>query len=323
MNIVAMDIGFGDVKIYSNRGYSKEITAVARVTGSTIIQDVNYVDYKDKKYYVFKNAAKLPKDLQVDVENYEGLKFITPIIIKAYEKQVKTKIEVLAVGLSLSMAENSADYVNHISEECGIDKSKIFLLPQGVGCKISYDAYNLDFSDTSKFRDLRSNNYIGIDIGYNTVDVFQVIGKNLSSNTVTGLEQYGVVRVLKALQAEIKRKDQLDLDVPTLKEVLSTGGTVYRGKAIDYTEEIGKLVVSYLIDLLSDIESKFSDSINKMDNIILLGGGAALLKIYENNPELIQALNSAYGSGFVLLPANPEYYNVMGYHLYATKKMKT
>jgi hypothetical protein len=68
------------------------------------------------------------------------------------------------------------------------------------------------------------------------------------------------------------------------------------------------------------IEEKYATTINKMDNLLLIGGGAQILKNYQ---DLIQTeLDKHYKEGFLLIPKNhSEFYNVLGYYLIALKSL--
>jgi hypothetical protein len=54
-----------------------------------------------------------------------------------------------------------------------------------------------------------------------------------------------------------------------------------------------------------------------MDNIIFVGGGAALLNKYKN--DIKEELEKYYKGDFIMIPEMPEFYNVLGYHLAAEK----
>lgn len=316
---IALDAGFGDVKICIDGEVRKEVSAIAEVQKDELLKDDNIITYRGKHYYVFAPATKLPNQKQVNITNFEELKFATPLFIKAIEAQVGKKVEKICLGLSLVMNSRGLEYKEWVSQECNIDIENVSLLPQGVGCKIAYSAYNLNPSDPSKYQDRLSNNYIGVDIGFNTIDVFQVIAGKLSTNATKGIENSGVVMISKQLQIAIKESHKLDIDISKTKEVLSTSELRIRGKSIDCTELISTLVKEYFLFILKSIESEFSESMDKMDNFILFGGGAALFTKYRNNAEVTNFVNSNYQGNFLIIPVSPEYYNVLGYYVHANK----
>lgn len=319
--ILGLDAGFGDIKLCINGKTSKEISAIAVCPNDQNVQDENFIEYLGKRYYVFNAATKLPSASQIRVSNFDELKFATPLFIKAIEKKYDVKIKKLALGLSLAMMDNSLEYKEHVSKQTGIDLDNIFLIPQGLGSKIAYQRHNLDINDTSRINDTRSLNYLGIDIGFNTLDVFQVIDGKVSTNVVKGYEKQGVIKIAEKLAEKVKLDHNRNIDVAISKEIITTGVMTWRGNSYDYNDFLAKAFEEYLIDLFKFIESEFETSIDKMDNILLVGGGAALYKkIIANAPKLNELLDSKYGYNFILVPEVPEYYNVLGYYAYALSK---
>lgn len=317
---LAIDCGFGDVKICIDGKFHKEISAIAQVNSEDSIQDENFVECNGNKYYVFNPATKLPSSTQISISNFDELKVATPIFIKAIEKNNDIKVNRLCLGLSLVMLDRSLEYKEYVSKITGIKSENIFLLPQGLGSKIAYSRYNLDINDPSKINDVRSMNYLGIDIGFNTVDVFQVIDGKVSTNVVRGFERRGIYLVAQKLSDKIKQDTGRVIDIPTAKEIISTGVMNWRGNIYDYSEYINKISEEYFIDLFKFIESEYASSIDKMDNILLVGGGAALYQKLKQPLELNKFLDTNYGFNFVMSPKSPEFYNVLGYHAYAISK---
>jgi hypothetical protein len=315
---LALDSGFGDCKLCIDFKYYKETSALAKLESTSILEDENYVELDGSKYYAFVEAAKLPKSKQLSITNYEELKFATPIFIKAIEKKYNVKVVNLCLGLSIAMIEKAEDFKTYVSNKLGLALSNIKLLPQGIGSKVAYQEYNLDLEDAAKKNDHRSQNYICMDIGFNTIDVFQVINGKLSNNAIRGFEGRGLIKVASKLREYIKSTLELDCDLPSIKEIISKGGLSIRGHYYDLSAKIRELVIDYSVDTFKFFEEEFAESIDKMDNILLVGGGAALLKSLGSE-EVQQYLDSKYNTGFMMIPKNPEYYNCLGYYLYASK----
>jgi hypothetical protein len=87
---------------------------------------------------------------------------------------------------------------------------------------------------------IRSSNYLGIDIGFNTVDIFQVINGSLSANTVVGLEKFGICAIANKVIAELKETDNQTIDIQEAKEIITTGSKI----AEIYKETAQKMVES-------------------------------------------------------------------------------
>lgn len=315
---LALDSGFGDCKICMDFKFSKEISAIAKIESHSELADENFVECDGSKYYVFSEAAKLPKSKQVAITNYEELRFATPIFVKAIERKYDVKVTKLCLGLSIAMIDKSADFKSYVSSKIGLSEDSIKLLPQGIGSKVAYNEYNLDIDDPSKKNDHRSLNYVCMDMGFNTLDIFQVINGKLSTNAIKGFEGKGVIIAARKLHDIIVEKADIECDLPTIKEVLAKGGLNHRGKYYDFSEDIRSIMIEYILSTFKLFESEFSDSIDKMDNVLLVGGGAALLSKLSSD-EVDKYLNSNYAPGFLMIPKNPEYYNVLGYYLYLNR----
>lgn len=317
---LAIDCGFGDVKICINGKFFKEISAIALCPNDQNVQDENFLEYQGKKYYVFNSATKLPSNSQIKVSNFEELKFATPLFIKAIERKYDIKVVKLCLGLSLAMMDYSMDYKQHVADSTGIPFENIYLLPQGLGSKVAYQRYNLDINDTSRINDTRSQNYLGVDIGFNTLDIFQVIDGKISTNVIKGYEKMGIIKIAEKIAAKVKEDHNRLIDIPICKEIISTGIMQWRGNSYDYKDYLRQCVEEYMLDLFQFIENEYSNSIDKMDNILIVGGGAALFKKVNSAPKVQEYLDSKYGYGFLLVPESPEYYNVLGYYAYALSK---
>lgn len=192
MKVLAIDVGYGYCKIcYENsqgiRRYEKFISAVGKVGSSSVVQDSNAFEFNGQSYYLFDNALKLPNSQLLDLTTYEGLKEISPIIISYILKKFNLDVDRIVLGLSVAMIEFSGDYLDYISANLAISKEKFLLVPQGIGSKLAYDRFNLNPEDSTQYSNVRAKNYLGVDIGNNTIDIFQCIGGVVSGQTVRGI----------------------------------------------------------------------------------------------------------------------------------------
>lgn len=89
-------------------------------------------------------------------------------------------------------------------------KLKESVIPQGIGAKIAFDYYGESFPELRKDYNEQSN-YIGVDLGFNTVDVFQVINGKTTPNLIRGIENQGIIRVVISLIRHIKDAYQVNL----------------------------------------------------------------------------------------------------------------
>lgn len=321
-DIIAIDLGFGSTKVCYRQEtgkifYEKFTTAIAKVDSSEHITDSNLFEFNGNKYYMFDKALRLNSDSLMDLMSYEGLREASPIIIRYLLKKYEIDPSMIVLGLSLSMINYSKDYKEYISKELNIDKDRIKLVPQGVGAKVTYEKHSLDpINPTSE--NLVSKNYLGVDIGFNTVDVFKVIDGSVSSQTTEGLEGEGISKASYSLMDTLA-KEGINISLQDSKAIITTGKQFYRAQDLDRSEMIQEILLDYIIHLVELVEEKYAESINKMDNILLVGGGAAIIKKYYAGIE--EKLLEYYERGFLIIPEIPEYYNVLGYYFIGEKTL--
>lgn len=314
-NVLAIDLGFGSTKICYSRGggqltFKKFTSAVAEVQKDNHFEDGNIFTFDGGHYYVFDSALRLKPGSCIDMMSYEGLRKVSPIIIRKVMQEEGIEPDKLVLGLSLAMLEYSADYKTYVAEALNLDKDNIKLIPQGIGAKLCYDKKGLDFTNPNN-SELTSSNYLGVDIGFNTVDVFQVIDGKASSGNIHGLEAAGISKASKLLIDELVNKGH-NIDLQESKEVIQSGSLRRRGSLVDCKEEVTSILRSYLSQVVNELEDKFSNELNKVDNVIFFGGGAAILKKYLGD---LDSIDEIYPEGFLKIVEKPEFFNVVGYYL--------
>lgn len=322
MKVIAIDTGFGAIKVaYENaqgiRRYEKFISVVGRVGSSAVVQDSNAFEFNGQSYYLFDNALKLPNSQLLDLTTYEGLKEVSPIIIAYLLKKYKIDYDRIVLGLSVAMIEQSGDYLNYISTNLTIPKERFLLVPQGIGSKVAYDRYNLNPEDATQYSNVRAKNFLGVDIGFNTIDIYQCIGGITSGQTVKGFKGEGVCKVAFSLIDAIRRDTGIEVTLQHSKEVLETGFFNHRGTSYDYRAKIDKFIKDYLTGMIKLLEDNSKEVIDNMDNILFVGGGGALLFKYMESVRSV--VEKYYKGDFIVIPELAEFYNVLGYQLLGSR----
>lgn len=317
MRKIAIDLGFGSIKVcYENsagvRRYEKYISAVGKVGSSGIIQDTNAFVFNNQTYYLFDTALKLPNDQLMDLQSYNDLKEASPIIISYLLKKYKVDYDKIILGLSVAMIEQSGDYLNYLVTNLSMPEDRFLLIPQGVGSKIAYDKFNIDLDDPTQYTNTKAKNFLGVDIGFNTIDVYQCVGGVCSGQTIRGFKGEGVCKVAFNLIDTIRSERGINITIQHAKEILETGVLVHRGQNFDYKDKIDQFIRQYLVEVIELLENNFKLVIDNMDNLLFVGGGAALLSKYRSS--INEVIQKYYKGDFIIIPKNPEYYNVVGYY---------
>jgi hypothetical protein len=315
---IGFDFGFSDTKIaiISDDGqpqWFKETNAITRL-GDDKVEKVldegdskNIVVYNGSRYLVGKSALQYPDASVMNIMDYESIKSISPILAKKYlTVELIQEYDKIAFTLSSAFMKYSKDYKEFMAEELGIDINRIRLVPQGAGCKIAIDKIGLDPNNASLKNSYKD--YIILDIGFNTIDVCCVIDGRLMPEDIKGHEHEGIVKVAEKVVAAFKEKYDLDISVPRARQIIYEKFYKKRHETFDATEIVEKAILEYLDELKFFIEKFYGQRLDYISNVILLGGGAEVIRGHKAKWE------SLFGKGdFVVLPASEaEYYNAIG-----------
>lgn len=330
--ILSIDLGFGSTKVTfrTNEGtlrFEKFITAIAQINkGDIDVNDSNLYEFNNKYYYLFDKALKVPSDQIIQINSYEVLKSVSPVIIsyikEKYQKDLSLNFTHFAIGLSMSMSAMSKEYIKHIAVNLGVTEANIILLPQGVAAKVAYQFYGQNPEDETQISNHKSLNFLGVDIGFNTIDVFPTINGVCSTNTAKGFSNEGLVKVANSI-VQYCSTIGINISPQDAKPIMETKTVYYRGRTEHIAEVVDNFAIDYMIGVIELLEKSFKNTIDKLDRMLLVGGGAALLSNYKNSPKIEEVFKQKFYSGdFLLFPEKPEFYNSLGYFKYAENLIK-
>jgi hypothetical protein len=319
MNILSIDVGFSSIKFaYSN---AEGVTRVGKIVSAIAKFDNNAygnpdcIEYGGSYYYVGELAVKSPTESLVQLNTYEDLRDVYPVIIKYIVQSLKSigiEPDRLVIGLSIAHLEKSSELIDWVSRECNISADLISVYPQGISSKYTIYKHGLDpdsNADTGKY-----TNYIGVDIGFNTVDVYNVINNQCNISSTYGFKDSGIVYICSQVSQKLK-EGGVNMSIQDLKEYIEVGQFQYRGKIIQISNLVNELIAPYTINLIHAIENQSKSAIDKTERIILTGGGANLVNRVMLQDDFRSEISKLYGSDFIVIPKRPELYNVLGYKI--------
>lgn len=310
--ILGIDIGFGDVKVIFGTSDGKIdnkfkfSSAIGITQRNSNIQDVRIYDYKDHSYYVGDDALTLPSENMVDITQYKNLEYYAPIFLYHAIKKIGKKPDILISGLSKAQLNNSGYFKENLksftvnNETMTFDE--IYILPQGAGSKLAIDKYGDNFPNPqTEFNG--QNTFIGVDIGFNTLDMFLVSNGKTSPTLFEGIEHEGIMKIASRLSAKVKENHGRAISLPEAKEILANGYYKLRGQRHDYTQIIKDIKFQYLKELTELIQNKYGKVLDKSDFVFLSGGGSRFFNSDDNN--------------FFRVPkTDHEFYNAIGFYLF-------
>lgn len=319
MKILGIDIGFGNVKVIfgdESRQVKKQfkIPSVIGITKKNeFIKDSKIFEYKQNAYYVGEDAQALPSESLIDITDYKNLEYYAPLFVAYAIQEIGEVPDIIVSGLSKAQIQNSGYFKDAISNFEVSGKTyhfdKVFIIPQGAGSKIVFSEYGLDYPNTQTDFTGKSN-YIGIDIGFNTLDLYRVVNGKTSASVFDGIEHQGIMKIASRIAFLIKNKHNRDITLHEAKEILDSRGMYkLRGNSFDYSEEIKEIKRNYIKELLDLVEEKYGKVLDKCDCIFLSGGGSAFFK------------SGTYEGNNILAPkSNFEYYNALGQYLFGIEQ---
>jgi hypothetical protein len=330
-NILAIDLGFGSVKVAFISPESGElildkyISATAKLTEKPEDLDQENAFQLVENYYVLgAQALKLPREYLMPLNDYETLKAVTPIwisfLLSKYTKSLGVKFDRVCIGLSLAYKDKADDLLQNLEDVLMLPKETFFCLPQGTAAKVALEEYGLSL-DPAKRTGFKFDSFVLTDIGSNTIDVALITGSMASTSSSVGLENQGVCKILFDIIDYIYKSAGVQITTDEAKVVLDTGIFRRRGRNYDLSEQVKTFTLKYLTGILDlpDGNPKISSLVDNVQRIILIGGGAQLWKKYQT--ELIPEIEKrGYPSNFWVTPEkDAEYFNAISYLLIGRK----
>ncbi len=317
-HILGIDIGFGDIKasyglsdgtIIKQWKFPSNIGATKR---NEHVSDKRIYDYKEHSYYVGEHAAHLPSENRVDIKEYSNLEYYAPLFIYHVLQSIDEKPDIVVAGLSKAQINNSGHFKEVLQkftvngEDFVFDD--VFVIPQGAGAKITFDRFGNHFpKEQDEF--LGKTTYVGVDIGFNTLDLFLVTDGKTSPNLFEGIEKEGVMKIATLVGKKVLELHGRKIGLHEAKEIIDSNTYRLRGQSHDFTQYLQDVKKSYLKDLLQLIEVKYGKILDKCDFIAVSGGGSTLFK--------------STNDGFIRIPeTHNEYYNAIGQYIFGCNKVQ-
>lgn len=314
--ILGIDVGFGDIKVTlgtSDGNITKQFkyTSTIGITSpNPHVRDSRIYKFKEHSYYVGEDALRLPSENLIDITDYKNLEYYAPLFLYHTIKVLGVMPDIIVSGLSKAQIENSGYYKEALQAfEVNDEKltfDNVFILPQGAGSKLTIDKYGDNFPNIQETF-LGTSTFVGVDIGFNTLDLFMVTDGKTSPNLFEGIEREGVMKIATKVAKKVKELHGRDITLHEAKEIIDTGIYKLRGQAHPFKEYVDDVKKDYLKELLQLIENRYGKILDKCDFISLSGGGSTIFKTTDN--------------GFIRVPRTKhEYYNAIGFYLFGLTK---
>ena len=314
--VLGLDVGYGDIKVTlgtSDGQIQKQYkftSSIGITKRNPHVRDKRILEYHEHSYYVGEDALRLPSENLIDITDYKNLEFYAPLFLYHVIKQIDIIPDIIVSGLSKAQIENSGYYKESLqSFEVNGEKfefKEVYILPQGAGSKLTIDTYGDNFPNKQETF-MGTTTFVGVDIGFNTLDMFMVTDGKTSPNLFEGIEKEGVMKIATKVAQKVKEHHNRSITLHEAKDIIDTGVYKLRGEHHNFKEYVDEVKKEYLKDLLALIEDRYGNIIDKCDFIYLSGGGSTIFKSTTN--------------GFIRVPKTAhEHYNSIGFFLFGNTK---
>lgn len=313
--ILLFDGGFGSDKsaiaengeVIHTSNNTNNVLELDTVTDT--IPDTDVVEYNGKMYYIT-DSISLDTGKLIEKTNDEVMVKILPIVLKKYIQQYTKeygKFDKIILCLTAAYNFNEDELKATIKNVTGV--SQVIITKQGDGCYLAFKNKGTNIIGTTNKRLIES--YLGLDIGYNTIDVLMVSNNTLQGG-IKGVEDMGVRRIVSIMSDKIQSpesaeyKDLRNVSKDKLKSLLTEDNKFIRvrGKQHDLTKLTQESIDKWVDEIITYLNKSHASQLDNVTNIVLFGGGSYILR---NN----QKFNDEFGQ-MIVVPDNAEYYNVVG-----------
>jgi hypothetical protein len=292
---IAFDAGFGQTKLFTGSRTIITPSAVAKpgemMAGMSTTADI--YTYNGKCLVVGETALRpgLYQDYELSVDWL--LAHVPFFLLHALDKaQVDiANIDTIITGLPIA-AFSRRDEVVAILNNMGIPN--VITVPQGVG---ALQAYVHEYAS----RCHPDDEGLVIDIGANTVITIAHNGYQADAMGSNQMNEMGIMAVAKTLQGVFKAMTGSEYSVIEAAKAIRTHEIKSKGQRIDVSAQVEAALNNHVETLINSIAIRYKQSIDRLDHVILAGGGAYLIR--KHLPQ----------DWPVVVLEQPEFANVRGY----------
>lgn len=308
MNIVAVDIGYGRVKLYNSNikiSYPSYLVRFTEPNLALFSSTPDMIETNDgNKYYIGESAYTMGNLISLIGDNFHGSSEWKALLVYALhryfqEKGTYSDIDILVLGLPMNQFseekkhkiknyKNISAIVN--GESLNVKVKDTVVLPQGAGAVMLYRN--------------QYNSLAIVDIGYYTVDLALFLdGKFIFSKSLSF--NFGIHELYKNIAKIISKKFNYRPDFKKVEEIVRTKKLKIKGVEQKVDDIVDECKMNYSFDLVNMIKDEWEDSQKEADKMLFIGGGAEVIKdILPDDPQF-------------LIPQNPAFANAEGYLKYA------
>lgn len=265
MQVIAIDIGYGDTKVITENRQFKFPTAIEWEQESFADFEESSLDtyeFKGKRYVVGQKAV----DRAITTRGFNFLVKYTPLLAYHSIKEAKLNLDEpikLITGISIQNWSDRDEFrksLETIVVDDKVIKPEVVIVAQGRGV---YEDFTED----------KNGIVCVVDIGYNTLD-FLVFNDGVAKPNLSFATKQGANIVITQLQAKMSKKFGADISEQIAKQIFNDGYFVNFGSKVDMSDEIEDSKRYYIEFIAEEIKSRQEEILRKALKVIFSGGGA-------------------------------------------------
>ena len=332
MKLLSIDLGYSSVKVayYNDAGaiqFEKFISAVAKIDDPMEIDDDIMFKLGVDTYVLGDSALKVSRSLLMPLETFDDMKAVYPVWISYLLKRYggTDNFDKVVIGLSLAFSDRTDELLDSLYQTLMMPpESDYFMcLPQGLSCKLAYSNYGLNIRSESH-SSTKLVNYIVVDGGFLTVDMCAVIASGSSSGSAIGMPNTGVINIAYDIIDYLFREYQIKVSIKEAQQIIDSNGIfTRRARKYDISAAVKEYTKKYLGNVLTLLEEKYSEFLDAVDGVVILGGLAYFFQRYLDDPDIVAEIEKHFDVSFLSFPPDlSEYYNSYSYLKAAEKLLK-
>lgn len=283
--IGGIDVGFGWTKVVTEDGKVFKFPSWIAYHTPAPISELDIVKFGNKNYVVGSDVKYEAQ--RIEISGIEELIGYFPVFLK-YVESLTGKLDKIVTGVPVKYK----GYLDMLKNTIEDNAAECDILPQGIG--IFIDA-----------QDKVQDEVLVLDIGFNTLDYFILLKKNDTWKKKRGntVEKFGVMRAVDVFRSTMPDKVGYakNFSFSRLLEIFEKGALMFDGEPVDLVGVKMAALDEYAEMVKTRMTEEIGDSLNNMENVVIAGGGANIIKV------------DIFKNSRVITPNAPEYSQARGY----------
>lgn len=313
--IVALDLGFGDVKLVAPDHTTSKFPSCISVCSTNGI-DLGYEEPNVFQFAAGKTVARKyrigDRSEAMSFLEFEAMCDFAPLLTFKALTDLSDfgDIDILAVGLPLNYWKPHREAFAAMLKTVEANGRKITcgevkVFPQGVAALVDMQRG----FDGRPLARKQPKNALVVDVGFNTIDTVIIKDGRVTPSNCDMTERSGLSEVALAIGAHISSHYKRKASAQACMKILAEGHMSHWGKDVDLTGVCHSILTAYADSLFADLKDRHASLLTEADSLVITGGGGHYLA--KHIPDKFRSI--------AVITEAPEYSNARGFFKLAMK----